>query len=171
MTWSEKGNREILNKRIEELRAKYKDMSIHTYEERLRSANENFSINGIIFLSIIVVVTCVFFITVNAVLVGIYDKRKSEFLLYDNLGISRKRIKGKVISELALFSLIGMFFGAVLIVVTIAFLNRFVYGGTGLQLYYYHPWAAWSFVICNGMILLPSIAMRLRWFKRIDKMV
>lgn len=166
LTWSDKGEEQQFWKRVGELEEKYEDISIETYEERYEMAKENFAINGLIFISIIVVVVCVFFITINAVLVGIYDKRKSEFQLYEAIGIPRRKVKGKVVRELLLINGIGMVFGVVLIVAAIAFLNLFVYRGTGLHLYYYHPWALWSFLICNGMILFPSIVLRLRWIAK-----
>lgn len=166
LTWSDKGNREDYTARVAELKAKYEGIQIESYEERYESSKADFSINSIIFLSVIAVVTCVFFITINAVLVGIYEKRRAEFQVYDSIGIPRKRIGQKVIRELVLMSGIGMIMGGVLAVFTIFLLNTFFYAGSGLQLYYYHPWALSSWLICNGMILIPSILLRLRGMRR-----
>ena len=162
LTWSEKGNEEDFRKRLEELKAKYEGLQIRSYEERYERAKENFSINSVIFLSIIIVVTSVFFITINAVLLGIYDKRKSEFQIYKSIGIPQKKIGWKVIKELVLMSVIGMVLGILMAFFVIAFINIFVYAESGLQLYYYHPWALGSWVVCNVMILVPSIILRLR---------
>lgn len=162
LTWSEKGDKESFQKRLSELKAKYVGLQISSYEERYERAKENFSINSVIFLSIIIVVTCVFFITINAVLVGIYDKRRSEFQIYESIGISRKKIGRKIVAELMLMSGIGMVLGIVLAFIAITLLNVLVYAKSGLQLYYYHPWALGSWLICNGMILVPSIFLRLR---------
>ena len=74
LTWSDKGSREVFESRVAELKEKYKEIEISTYEKRLQRVRETFVINSFIFLSILIVVTCVFFITINAVLVGIYDK-------------------------------------------------------------------------------------------------
>ena len=162
LTWSEKGDKESWGKRLIELKAKYDGVQIQTYEERYEIAKENFAINSIIFLGIIVVVTCVFFITINAVMVGIYDKRKSEFQIYKSIGIPHKKICRKVMKELVLMSTIGMVLGILLTFLIIALLNAFVYTKSGLQLYYYHPWSLGAWLICNGMILIPSIFLRLR---------
>lgn len=166
LTWSEKGDKEDFQKRMTELDAKYKKIQLQTYEERYESAKESFAINSIIFLGIIIVVTCVFLITINAVLVGIYDKRKSEFQIYACIGIPRKRICRKVIQELVLMSGMGMLLGMVLAVCVIALLNGFIYREDGLHLYYYHPWSASAWLICNGMILVPSILLRLRGIRK-----
>ncbi len=162
LTWSEKGNAKDFQKRLEELEGKYSDIQIQTYTERYERAKEEFSINSVIFLSILVVVTCVFFITINAVLVGIYDKRRTEFQIYESIGIPRKMIYWKVTKELMLISGMGMLLGMLLLFVTIALLNACLFAKDGLQLYYYHPWAIGSWLICNGMILIPSIFLRLR---------
>jgi len=104
----------------------------------------------------------VFFITVNAVLVGIYDKRRAEFQIYESIGIPRRKVYGKVIRELLLMSGMGMVLGAALAFAAITLLNVFLYASSGLQLYYYHPWALGSWLICNGMIILPSTMLRVR---------
>ena len=162
LTWNEKGDKASFTNRLAQLKEKYGNIQIQTYEERYERAKENFAINSIIFLGIIIVVTCVFFITINAVLVGIYDKRKSEFQIYASIGIPQKKIGWKVIKELVLMSVIGMVLGILLSFSIIALLNIFTYAESGLQLYYYHPWSLGAWLICNVMILVPSIFLRLR---------
>lgn len=162
LTWSDKGNREAFESRLAELKEKYKEIEISTYEKRLQRVSETFVINSVIFLSILIVVTCVFFITINAVLVGIYDKRKSEFQIYESIGIPKSKIRRKVVGELVIMSAVGMVLGLSLAFVAITLLNVCVFAKDGLQLYYYHPWALGSWLICNAMILIPSILLRLR---------
>ncbi len=162
LTWSDKGSQDTFETRVAELKEKYKEIDINTYEERLERGKSGFEINSAIFLSIIVVVTCVFFITINAVLVGVYDKRKSEFQIYESIGIPKSKIRRKVVGELVIMSGVGMVSGILLAFVVITLLNVCIFAKDGLQLYYYHPWALGSWLICNGMILVPSILLRLR---------
>lgn len=162
LTWSDKGSRKAFESRVEELKEKYKEIDISTYEERLERGKSGFEINSAIFLSIMVVVTCVFFITINAVLVGIYDKRKSEFQIYESIGIPKAKIRRKVVGELVIMSGVGMVLGFILAISAITLLNVCLFAKDGLQLYYYHPWAQGSWLICNAMILIPSILLRLR---------
>ncbi len=162
LTWSDKGNREVFESRVAELKEKYKEININTHKERLEKVKSVFEINSFIFLSIIVVVTCVFFITINAVLVGIYDKRKSEFQIYESIGIPKTKIRRKVVGEMLIMSGVGMVLGIALAFMAITLLNVCVFAKDGLQLYYYHPWALGSWLICNLMILIPSILLRLR---------
>ncbi|MBR4082662.1 MAG: ABC transporter permease [Lachnospiraceae bacterium] len=162
LTWSDKGSRDIFESRLAELKEKYKEIEISTHEKRLQRVSETFVINSVIFLSILIVVTCVFFITINAVLVGIYDKRKSEFQIYESIGIPKAKIRRKVVGELLIMSGVGMVLGLILAFVAITLLNVCLFAKDGLQLYYYHPWALGSWLICNAMILIPSILLRLR---------
>lgn len=162
LTWSDKGSQDAFESRVAELKEKYKEIEINTHAERLERARGSFEINSVIFLSVMVVVTCVFFITINAVLVGIYDKRKSEFRVYESIGIPKSKICRKVAGELMMMSAVGMVLGFVLAVSVITLLNVCIFAKDGLQLYYYHPWALGSWLICNVMILIPSILLRLR---------
>ncbi len=162
LTWSDKGSSEAFESRVAELKEKYKEIDINTHAERVKRVGESFEINAVIFLSIMVVVTCVFFITINAVLVGIYDKRKSEFQIYESIGIPKSKIRRKVVGELVIMSAVGMVLGLALAFVAITLLNVCIFAKDGLQLYYYHPWALGSWLICNAMILIPSILLRLR---------
>ncbi|MBR3826059.1 MAG: ABC transporter permease [Lachnospiraceae bacterium] len=162
LTWSDKGSREVFESRVAELKEKYKEIDINTHAERIKKAKDTFEINALIFLSVMVVVTCVFFITINAVLVGIYDKRKSEFQIYESIGIPKSKIRRKVVGELVTMSSGGMILGFIFAVLAITLLNVCLFAKDGLQLYYYHPWALGSWLICNAMILIPSILLRLR---------
>lgn len=166
LTFSDVGSKEYLEVYVAEMKEKYPAIQIETYEERVKEAKGQFAFNSIIFLSIIVVVTCVFFITINAVLVGIYDKRKSEFQIYESIGIPKSKIRRKVVGELVIMSGVGMVLGLALALVAITLLNVLLFAKDGLHLYYYHPWALGSWLICNLMILVPSILLRLRAISR-----
>lgn len=162
LTWSDKGDEESFRKRLAQLQEKYNDLQITSYEESYARGKEMFMINSVIFISIIIVVTCVFFITINAVQVGIYDKRKSEFLIYESIGTPKAKIRRKVVGELLIMSGVGMVLGLLLAFAAITLLNVCLFAKDGLQLYYYHPWALGSWLVCNLMILIPSILLRLQ---------
>lgn len=162
MTWNDKKDAEGFGKKVAELQKKYEKIPITTYEDIYERVKDIFAINSVIFLGIIVVVTCVFFITINAVLVGIYEKRKAEFQIYESIGIPKAKIRRKVVGELLIMSAVGMVLGLLLAFMVITLLNVCIFAKDGLQLYYHHPWAIGSWLICNMMILLPSMLLRLR---------
>lgn len=169
VTYHEKADQEYFKEWNEHFKEKYPAMNINPFENRFENVKKNFEVNKLIFLSIIIVVTCVFFITINAVLVGIYEARKNEFLLYHKIGISMKRIYGKIIAELTTIAIIGLISGFLLSSLCITILNRFVYYDNGLELSYFHPWSVVSFLSCNMLILIPSILFRIRAVKRADR--
>ncbi len=162
LTWNEKDNEEGFPARLKELKEKYTGITISAYEERVEETKEEFTINNVIFFSILMVVICVFFITINAVLVGIYDTRNGEFHIYESIGIPKAKIRRKVVGELLIMSGVGMIIGMILSFAAITLLNVFVFAKDSLQLYYYHPRALWAWLVCNIMILIPSIVLRLR---------
>ncbi len=162
LTWGNKGSREGFLARLEELKEKYKGITISTYEERVEQARESFAINNVIFFGILVVLICVFLITINAVLVGLYDTRSAEFQIYKSIGVPKAKIRRKVVGELLIMSAAGMLLGILLAFAAITLLNVLLFAKDGLQLYYYHPRAFGSWLICNILILLPSIMLRLR---------
>lgn len=169
VTWGEHGNKEDFAIWKKEFLQKYPNLTVNTYEKRYQEGKDAFSINRLIFISIIVMVTCVFFITINAVLVGIYEKRKHEFLLYRYIGIPLRRIYWKVTSELLLITGMGMLLGLILSIITITLLNKLLYEPMGLHLYHLHPWSVYSWLTCNILIITPSILFRLRAIRKAEE--
>lgn len=169
LTFTEEADEEELLSYADKLKREYPGLVVNTDHDREVNLRNAFAINKVIFLSIIAVVTCVFFVTINAVLVGIYEKRRSEFTLYHSIGIPEKKICRKVAKELALITLIGMLLGIALAFLVISILNLTVYRGTGLRLYYNDSWSIVSFLICNACILFPSVLLRIRMVKKIGK--
>lgn len=169
LTYSDSSNAEKFAASLTDLKKQYPKVYMNTYAERVVQLKSAFAINNLIFVSIILVVTCVFFITINAVLVGIYDKRKNEFVLYRSIGIPEKAIYGKITKELVLMTVIGIIAGLIVSMLVIFLLNALVYRGTGLHLRYCHFWCVTSFFLCHLCILLPSLALRIRMVKKIEK--
>lgn len=169
LTFGEASDVEKFQKDVEALKLRFPDLHFNTHQDRMENLNKAFAINRVIFISIIVVVSCVFFITINAVLVGIYEKRKNEFILYHCIGIPKRAAYQKVTAELVLITAVGMGIGIVLAFLAIFLFNAFVYRGTGLRMYYFHPWSICSFLICNACVLFPSILLRCRMVKKIGK--
>jgi ABC-type antimicrobial peptide transport system permease subunit len=162
VTWKDVESKDVFFQRIEELKIQYDKVEFVTYEDRIDSLKENFEINNIIYYSIIVIVSIVFAITTNAVFVGLYDKRKQEFALYQAIGIPKKRIYMKVTFEILYMNGIGIFVGAGLSMLVVSLLNGWVYHKDGLSMWYYHPTAFLATLLCDLAILIPGIELRIR---------
>ncbi len=162
VTWRNGSSKEAFDERIEELRTRYDKLEFVTYEDGMAELKENFEINNIIYDSIIVIVSIVFAITTNAVFVGLYDKRKQEFALYQGIGIPKKRIYKKVTFEILSINGIGILIGAGISMLVVSLLNEWVYHKDGLSMWYYHPTALMATLCCDLAILLPGIGFRIR---------
>ncbi|MGN0153218.1 MAG: FtsX-like permease family protein [Lachnospiraceae bacterium] len=121
-----------------------------------------------IYLFIVVLVSVVMAVTINAAFVGMYQQRQPEFAIYRAIGISKRRIVGKVAGELLLLDAIGMIAGGALLLLGVYLLNQLYLIPRGLILFYYHPIALSGMLFCNLMVLIPLLVTRSRQLLRAD---
>jgi hypothetical protein len=168
ITWKDSSSKEEYFQKVEELRANYDKLKFVTYEDKMTQFNESFAVNNIVYYSIIAIVSIVFAITTNAVFVGLYDKRKYEFALYQGIGIPKRRIYKKVTTEILCMNTLGLLLGISFSLLVISLLNEGVYHQDGLSMRYYHPTAFFATIFCDLAILIPGIGLRIH---RISKEV
>ncbi len=161
ITWKEESKRAEFFELVEEFKLTYDKLSIATYQDGVDALYENFSVNNVIYYSLMVIVAIVFAITTNAVFVGIYDKRKHEFALYQGLGIPKKRIYQKVAREILAINGMGVLLGAGISYLVIRLLNELLFAKDGLSMWYFHPMAFLATVVCDLAILIPGIGLRI----------
>ncbi len=161
ITWKGSSKVDFLQ-RVEGLRKQYDKVMFITYKDAMRELQKNFDINNIIYYSIIAILSVVFAITTNAVLVGLYDKRKQEFVFYQGIGIRKNSIYKKVASEILCMNGIGLMIGVVFSILTVSLLNEFIYHKDGISMAYYHPTAFLATILCELAILIPGIGLRIR---------
>lgn len=116
----------------------------------------------VIFLSLILAVT------INAAFVGMYQRRNFEFAVYRAIGISRRKITGKIVGELILIDLITLAAGDLIFFLILYLLNNLVFFPQGLYLKYYHPIALFGLVLCNITVIVPLIITRCRQLLKAD---
>lgn len=146
---------------MEHIRLEYKGVKLTTNEERYHEVKETFAVNNIIYYSVIVIVAIVLSITANAVLVGIYDKRKNEFTLYSGIGIERKCIYRKIFNEILLMDILGILLCTAISILAITCLNTFLFGPSGLKLRYFNKTALAASICCNFAVLIPGTLLRI----------
>lgn len=152
---------------MNDLVVKYDKLMIYTSDNQLEDLKLNFAINDVFFVSVIILLSIVYIITTNAALVGLYDRRTSEFELYHSLGIPKKHIQKKVISEILLMNGIGIIICFVLSITTIFLLNYFVFESSGLRMRYYAPLALVATVISDIVIIVICMILRLRMISKL----
>lgn len=130
-------------------------------------ARQMSSMNKIYFF-IVIFTAVVMAVTINAVFVGLYQKREPEFAVYRAIGISRKRIRRKLISEILVMDLIGLLIGGIVCITALYLLNRLYFQPSGKYIFYYHPVSLIGMLICNAVVLFPLIFTRSRQMMRAD---
>lgn len=125
------------------------------------------SLNDIYFF-VVIFMAVVMAVTINAVFVGMYQKREPEFALYQAIGIGRKRIRRKLISEIIVMDIIGMVIGGIVCFTGLYLINSLYLNPQGKSLFYYHPISIVCMLICNVVVLIPLIFTRSKQMMRAD---
>ncbi len=130
-------------------------------------ARQMSSMNKIYFF-IVIFTAVVIAVTINAVFVGMYQKREAEYAVYRAIGIGRKRIRRKLICEILVMDLIGLLIGGIVCITALYLLNSLYFHPSGRHIFYYHPISLIGMLVCNGVVLIPLIFTRSRQLMRAD---
>ena len=117
---------------------------------------------------IVILLSIILAVTINAAFVGMYQRRNFEFAVYRAIGISKKRIVGKIVGELVLLDLGTLTLGGLVFFLALYLFNNLVLYPAGKYLTYFHPLALVGLVLCNVTILVPLIVTRCRQLLRAD---
>lgn len=122
------------------------------YTEHMDSQFRNFNY---IYFFVIILLSVIMAITINAAFAGMYQYRQGEFALYKAIGISKTRIRLKIISEVLLMDITGVVSGAFLMVLGIYLFNNLYLIKHGKMLFYYNYMSMAGMVVSNLVILVP----------------
>ena len=134
-------------------------------KEWLHQEYESFNL---IYTFIVILLSIILAVTINAAFVGMYQRRHFEFAVYRAIGISRKRIAGKIVGELLCLDLITLVIGGGIFFLALYLFNNLVLYPAGKYLNYFHPLALAGLLICNVTILVPLIVTRCRQLLKAD---
>lgn len=143
-------------------------VELTTYENQYADLQNQMPIYNLIFYSVVILVSIVLAITINATLIEAYGKRKSEFSIYLAIGIPRKKLVFKIIKEITLINLLGLTTGMLLNVIILFVINQLVFYPRGLGLPYFAWNAAIATVLCDLFAIMPSTLLRIRNIKQYD---
>lgn len=122
----------------------------------------------LIYTFIVILLAVILAVTINAAFVGMYQRRNFEFAVYRAIGISQKRIIGKIVGELVYLDFITLIVGGGIFFLILYLLNHLVLYPVGKYLTYFHPLALTGLLLCNVTILIPLIITRCRQLLRAD---
>ncbi|MBQ3546086.1 MAG: ABC transporter permease [Lachnospiraceae bacterium] len=121
-----------------------------------------------IYMLIVILLSIILAITINAAFVGMYQKREFEFAVYRAIGIPKKSIIGKFVKELLLLDIIALFFGTIVMLIGLYLLNNLVLYPEGKYLRYFELVALYNMLLCNAIIIIPLIVTRCRKMLKAD---
>ena len=127
-----------------------------------------FEMMDMIYAFIILLLSVVMAITVNAAFVGAYQRRTFEFAVYRAIGIPKRKLIGKLLGELIWMDLIALVGGGAVFFIFLFLFNSLVLNPSGLYLCYYHPLSLIGLGVSNIIIMLPLIITRSRQMLKAD---
>ncbi len=127
-----------------------------------------FEMFDLIYMFIALLFSIILAITINAAFVGMYQRREFEFSVYRAIGISKKRIIGKIAGELLLIDAIALAIGSAVSFVFLYLFNNLVLYPNGMYLRYFNSTALIYMVLCNVIIIVPLIITRCRQMLKTD---
>lgn len=130
--------------------------------------NQEYEAFNLIYTFIVILLAVILAVTINAAFVGMYQRRQFEFAVYRAIGISRKRIIGKIVGELLYLDLITLVIGGGIFFLALYLFNNLVLYPAGKYLNYFHPLALLGLLLCNVTILIPLIVTRCRQLLKAD---
>lgn len=148
---------------------KYNNSNNFHIRENLRERIEGqLEIFNMLYLCIVLLISVIMAVTVNAAFIGMYQKRHFEFAVYRAIGISKQRIMTKICGELLFMDTIALAVGGAVFFTSLYLLNHIVLYPVGKYLRYFHTIALAGLLFCNVMIIIPLIFTRSRKLLKAD---
>lgn len=131
-------------------------------------AESQFKSFNVIYQLIVIMLSVILSVTINAAFVGLYQRRNYEFAVYRAIGISKRRIIGKITEELLLMDAVTLAVGGAVCFTALYLFNNLVLYPAGKYLRYYHPLALFGLLLCNVLVVVPLIITRCRQLLKAD---
>lgn len=160
---SDKEFKELLDK----LETEYK-VYARGYDYYKNRINEQLGNFYYIYFFIIILLSVIMAITINAAFAGLYQHRQGEFALYKAIGISMKKIRLKILSEVLVIDITGILAGVCVIMAGIYLFNNLYLIPRGLRLFYYNNMSMAGMVASNLIILVPVTLLQGRKLIKAD---
>lgn len=160
--------RNEMNSYFDGLISKYPNMNFRSHTYFMDNMKSWFNTFYMIYYSICALVTLVIAVTLNALFVGAYQKRKFEFSVYKAVGFSKREINRKIISEVLIINLLGLISAAILTVLALFLINNIILYPEGLWMEYFSFKSLIIAAICDVMLIVPVIFLRIKKIKKYD---
>lgn len=142
--------------------------NVYVYSGLGANIESQFEIFNVIYIFIAILISVILAITIHAAFLGMYQRREFEFSVYRAIGISKKRIIGKIVKELLLMDVMALMVGAGITLLGIYLFNHLVLYPDGKYLCYFNPLALGALLLCNAISILPLMITRCRQMLKAD---
>lgn len=152
---------------IDEIKTENK-VNVFDYDSYKNNVDSELSTFRYIYFFIILLISVVMAITINAAFVGMYQHRQGEFALYRAIGISKRKLKLKIVSEVLLIDAIGIVTGLCITIIGVYLLNHLYLIERGLKLFYFNEMSLAGMIISNIIIFVPIVILQGRKLMKTD---
>lgn len=142
--------------------------NIFVHDNMRAEIEEQFETFYVIYTFIVVLLSVILAVTINAAFVGMYQRRHFEFAVYRAIGISRRRMIGKIVGELICIDLFALAGGGIVFFFGLYLFNNLILYPKGLYLRYFHPLALFGLLLCNLAVIIPLMVTRSRQMLKAD---
>lgn len=141
---------------------------VSIYDVLRKDIESQFETFNMIYIFVVVLLSIILAVTINAAFVGMYQRRNLEFAVYHAIGIRKRRLVGKLVGELLCMDLIALVVGGAVFFLGLYLFNNLVLYPIGKYLTYFAPLALLGIVLCNVVVFVPLIVTRCRQMMKAD---
>ena len=145
-----------------------KKYNVYIQDGLRKNINDQFENVNMIYTFIVMLTSVILGVTINAAFVGMYQRRTFEFAVYNAIGVSKKRIIRKIVSELLCMDIMSLFIGGVVVLTALYLFNNMVLYPEGLYLRYFHMTSLKGLILCNTILVIPLIITRCHQMLKAD---
>lgn len=129
---------------------------------------DQFETFNLLYMFVVILLSVILAVTINAAFVGMYQRRNLEFAVYRAIGIRKVRLVGKLVGELLWMDGISLAIGGAIFFLGLYLFNNLMLYPVGKYLQYFEPLALFGLVLCNVVVLLPLMVTRGRQMLKAD---
>lgn len=141
---------------------------VSIYDTLRKNIGDQFETFNLLYMFVVILLSVILAVTINAAFVGMYQRRNVEFAVYRAIGIRQRRLIGKLVGELLWMDVIALVSGGAVFFLGLYLFNNLVLYPLGKYLRYYEPLALFGLLLCNVVVLLPLIVTRSRQLMKAD---
>lgn len=141
---------------------------VSIFDTLQKNIGDQFETFNLLYVFVVVLLSVILAVTINAAFVGMYQRRNLEFAVYRAIGIRKRWLIGKLVGELLWMDVISLAIGSAVFFLGLYLFNNLVLYPVGKYFRYFEPLALFGILLCNVVVLLPLMVTRGRQMLKAD---